>query len=78
MSEDGGTTHIRADAVSSFHRETTVTVALDPATARPHRARYEQIAGVDARRTVEIRDTAFDWSASTGCALQPAAPSAPP
>ncbi len=71
MATQVGGPPVPADAISRFRRETKITVALDPATARPHRARYEMIADVDDKREVEVRDTWFDWSKAVGCVAAP-------
>ena len=66
-SERVGGAPLPTDAVGSLRRETIVTVALDPARARPHRVRFEQRSAVDDQRRTETRDTTFDWSKATGC-----------
>lgn len=68
LGERAGAPPRPAGAIGDLRRETTVTVALDAATGRPHRARSEMTIAAGDRREVEIRDTAFDWAAATGCA----------
>lgn len=50
-------------------RETVLTVAIEPDTARPYRARQEKITEMNGDRQVQIRDTAFDWSKAVGCTV---------
>lgn len=54
-------------AISHVRRETTIRVALDPATSRVHRARTETVVEVSGLRRAEVEDVAFDWAHAAGC-----------
>ncbi len=56
-----------APSFEGARKTDTITVAIDPRLGRPHRSRHVMKIELEGRHKQRTRDTAFNWSAATGC-----------